>query len=71
MKKQIIDLNYLSLTELTRNEMSIIEGGGFLDWVEVIGLGILVVGVTIASGGLATTGALIFTGAYALDNINN
>lgn len=57
MKNSTIELYDMSLTELNDFELRTIEGGSFWGWVTAIGVGILAVGMTIGTGGLALVAA--------------
>jgi hypothetical protein len=57
MKNSMIELHQMNLIELNDSELTTIEGGSFWGWVTAIGLGILAVGMTIGTGGLALVAA--------------
>ncbi|MFV0605659.1 MAG: hypothetical protein ACK5NK_07445 [Niabella sp.] len=53
---QSMDLNKMGLTPMTGNELFTIDGGSFWGWLAGVGAAVAVVGLIVASGGLATVG---------------
>jgi len=65
MKREILDFKNYDLEILNHNEMLLINGGGFLTWLGVIGAALVCTGAIIASGGLVAVGFAIEAFAIA------